>query len=63
MANSILAWNEVALEANRVSHTEVDKREQNEPTLSTGRRKRGTEINKRSRPDNSRSEILELLMV
>jgi vanadium chloroperoxidase len=35
MTDSILAWNEVALEANRVSHTEVDKREQNGPTLSS----------------------------
>lgn len=35
MTDSILAWNEVALEANRVSHTEVDKSEQNGPTLSS----------------------------
>ncbi|MBW4650752.1 MAG: phosphatase PAP2 family protein [Kastovskya adunca ATA6-11-RM4] len=35
MADSILAWNEVALEANRESHTKVDKREQNGPTLSS----------------------------
>jgi len=35
MTDSILAWNEVALEANRVSHTEADKREQNGPTLSS----------------------------
>lgn len=35
MADSILAWNEVALEADRISHTDVDKREQNGPTLSS----------------------------
>jgi vanadium chloroperoxidase len=35
MSDSILAWNEVALEANRISHTEADKREQNGPTLSS----------------------------
>ncbi len=33
--DSILFWNEVALEANRVSHTDADKREQNGPTLSS----------------------------
>src|ERR1044072_3995438 len=33
--DSILFWNAVALEANRVSHTDPDKREQNGPTLST----------------------------
>lgn len=32
--DSILFWNAVALEANRVSHTDPDKREQNGPTLS-----------------------------
>jgi hypothetical protein len=31
----ILFWNDVALEANRVSHTDSDKREQNGPTLSS----------------------------
>lgn len=35
MADWTLIWNEVALEANRVSHTEVGKREQNGPTLSS----------------------------
>lgn len=34
MADSILFWNAVALEANRVSHSDPDKREQNGPTLS-----------------------------
>lgn len=34
MADSILTWNEVALEANRISHTDADKREQNGPPLS-----------------------------
>lgn len=34
MADSILIWNEVALEANRISHTEADKGEQLGPTLS-----------------------------
>jgi vanadium chloroperoxidase len=33
--DSILFWNAVALEANRVSHTDPDKREQNGPTLSS----------------------------
>ena len=28
-------WNAVALEANRVSHSDPDKREQNGPTLSS----------------------------
>ncbi|HEY0427143.1 MAG TPA: hypothetical protein VGC76_04980 [Pyrinomonadaceae bacterium] len=35
MMDSILFWNAVALEANRVSHTDPDKREQNGPTLSS----------------------------
>lgn len=35
MTDSILHWNEIALEANRVSHTDADKREQNGPTLSS----------------------------
>ncbi len=35
MADSILLWNAVALEANRVSHSDPDKREQNGPTLSS----------------------------
>ncbi len=35
MQDSILFWNAVALEANRVSHSEPDKREQNGPTLSS----------------------------
>ncbi|HEX6903948.1 MAG TPA: hypothetical protein VF789_29825 [Thermoanaerobaculia bacterium] len=35
MADSILFWNAVALEANRVSHSDPDKREQNGPTLSS----------------------------
>jgi vanadium chloroperoxidase len=35
MKDSILFWNEIALEANRVSHTEAGKREQNGPTLSS----------------------------
>ena len=34
MADSILFWNAVALEANRVSHSDPDKREQNGPALS-----------------------------
>src|SRR5215207_10517194 len=33
--DSILFWNAVALEANRVSHSDPDKRQQNGPTLST----------------------------
>jgi vanadium chloroperoxidase len=35
MMDSILFWNAVALEADRVSHSEPDKREQNGPTLSS----------------------------
>ena len=35
MPDSILFWNAVALEANRVSHSDPDKREQNGPTLSS----------------------------
>ena len=35
MTDSILFWNAVALEANRVSHSDPDKREQNGPTLSS----------------------------
>ncbi|HEX8197308.1 MAG TPA: hypothetical protein VF571_14035 [Pyrinomonadaceae bacterium] len=35
MQDSILFWNAVALEANRVSHSDSDKREQNGPTLSS----------------------------
>ncbi|HEX8243749.1 MAG TPA: hypothetical protein VF541_09645 [Longimicrobium sp.] len=35
MVDSILFWNAVALEANRVSHSDPDKREQNGPTLSS----------------------------
>lgn len=35
MADSILFWNAVALEANRVSHSDPDKREQTGPTLSS----------------------------
>lgn len=35
MADSILFWNAVALEANRVSHSDPDKREQNGPTHSS----------------------------
>jgi hypothetical protein len=35
MSDSILAWNEVSLEANRISHTDTDKREQTGPTLSS----------------------------
>jgi hypothetical protein len=35
MRDSILFWNAVALEANRVSHSDPDKREQNGPTLSS----------------------------
>lgn len=35
MMDSILLWNAVALEANRVSHSDPDKREQNGPTLSS----------------------------
>ena len=31
----ILFWNDVALEANRVSHTDPEKRDQNGPTLSS----------------------------
>jgi membrane-associated phospholipid phosphatase len=34
MQDSILFWNAVALEANRISHSDPDKREQNGPTLS-----------------------------
>jgi vanadium chloroperoxidase len=33
--DSILFWNAVALEANRLSHSDPDKREQNGPTLSS----------------------------
>src|SRR5688500_9828048 len=35
MADSILFWNAVSLEANRVSHTDLDKREQTGPALSS----------------------------
>lgn len=35
MTDSILFWNAVSLEANRVSHSDPDKREQNGPTLSS----------------------------
>lgn len=35
MVDSILFWNEVALEANKISHTDESKREQNGPTLSS----------------------------
>ena len=35
MMDSILFWNAVALEANRVSHTDPDKKEQTGPTLSS----------------------------
>lgn len=35
MQDSILFWNAVAIEANRVSHSDPDKREQNGPTLSS----------------------------
>ncbi|MBA3712302.1 MAG: hypothetical protein H0W76_07605 [Pyrinomonadaceae bacterium] len=35
MTDSILFWNAVALEANRVSHSDPDKREQNGPTISS----------------------------
>lgn len=35
MYDSILFWNDVALEANRISHTDDDKEEQNGPTLSS----------------------------
>ncbi len=35
MPDSILFWNAVALEANRVSHSDPDKRQQNGPTLSS----------------------------
>jgi len=35
MTDSILFWNAVALEANRVSHSDPDKRQQNGPTLSS----------------------------
>jgi hypothetical protein len=34
MVDAILFWNAAALEANRVSHSDPDKREQNGPTLS-----------------------------
>jgi vanadium chloroperoxidase len=33
--DSILFWNAVALEANRISHSDPDKRQQNGPTLSS----------------------------
>jgi len=35
MQDSILFWNAVALEANRISHSDPDKRQQNGPTLSS----------------------------
>ena len=35
MMDPILFWNEVALETNRVSHTDADKKEQTGPTLSS----------------------------
>lgn len=35
MQDSILFWNAVALEANRISHSDPDKREQNGPVLSS----------------------------
>jgi vanadium chloroperoxidase len=35
MTDSILFWNAVSLEADRVSHSDPDKREQNGPTLSS----------------------------
>jgi hypothetical protein len=35
MPDSILFWNAVALEANRISHSDPDKRQQNGPTLSS----------------------------
>ncbi|MDP9190493.1 MAG: phosphatase PAP2 family protein [Acidobacteriota bacterium] len=35
MQDSILFWNAVAIEANRISHTDPDKRQQNGPTLSS----------------------------
>lgn len=35
MQDSILFWNAVAIEADRVSHSDPDKREQNGPTLSS----------------------------
>jgi membrane-associated phospholipid phosphatase len=35
MKDSILFWNAVAIEANRVSHSDPDKRQQNGPTLSS----------------------------
>ena len=35
MQDSILFWNAVALEANRVSHSDPDKRQQNGPALSS----------------------------
>ena len=35
MQDSILFWNAVAIEANRVSHSDPDKRQQNGPTLSS----------------------------
>ena len=35
MEDSILFWNAIALEANRISHSDADKREQNGPALSS----------------------------
>jgi hypothetical protein len=35
MMDPILFWNDVALEANRVDHTDADKKEQAGPTLSS----------------------------
>ena len=35
MMDPILFWNDVSLEANRVSHTDADKKEQTGPTLSS----------------------------
>lgn len=35
MQDSILFWNAVALDANRISHSDPDKRQQNGPTLSS----------------------------
>jgi Vanadium chloroperoxidase N-terminal domain/PAP2 superfamily len=35
MSDSILFWNAAALEADRIAHTDPDKREQNGPTLSS----------------------------
>ena len=35
MTDLILIWNGIALEANRVSHTDNNKRQQNGPTLSS----------------------------